>query len=74
MSLAYWVQYVNKFDSGHMLPLYVGQSNMRYYNLDIWCSLFFGIFMAVCLFNCFSSSGDDESGHGTATDAKVKTD
>ena len=24
MSLAYWVQYVNKFDSGHMLPLYVG--------------------------------------------------
>ena len=47
--LLYWVHYVNKFDTGHLLPLYTDQGLVYYYNLDIWVPLFILLFIIVGL-------------------------
>ena len=52
MDLDYWIDYVNKFDVGHKIPLYDGQSFIQYYHLDIYVPVF--VVLAIILFICES--------------------
>ena len=49
LDLLYWIDYVNKFDVGHRLPLYTGQGLVQFYNLDICIPVLVLLFAAVCL-------------------------
>lgn len=36
LDIEYWIEYVNKFDVGHTMPLYDKLGYVYYYNIDIY--------------------------------------
>ena len=45
MDLEYWIEYVDKFNVGHKIPLYDHMSFFTYHNLELWS--FVAIFLYV---------------------------
>lgn len=73
MDLDYWIEYLDKFDIGHRVPLYDFQGISQYYNLDIILGLLASFFTLKWLLSCVFCR-DPKPASNADDSKKVKTD
>ena len=49
MDIEYWIDYVDKFNVGHKIPLYDHMSFIKYHNIELWGFIAVIIYFIYCI-------------------------
>ena len=49
MDIEYWIDYVDKFNVGHKIPLYDHMSFIKYHNIELWGFIAFVLYLIYCM-------------------------
>ena len=50
MDIEYWIDYVDKFNVGHKIPLYDHMSFIKYHNIELWGFIALVLYLIYCVF------------------------